>query len=58
MKLINLLPRRFAIAWQEYAINKLETYYEYHQRIADNCKARLSEARHELERLRGKYHGV
>ena len=58
MKITRILPKPLAIAWQEYEINKLEAYYVYHQRIADNCKARLSEARHELDRLRGKYHGV
>jgi len=54
MKITRILPRSFAIAWQEYDINKLETHYEYHQMIADNCEARLYVARHELERLRGK----
>jgi hypothetical protein len=58
MKITRILPKPLAIAWQEYDINKLETLYEYHQMIADNCKARLYEGRDELERLRGKYHGV
>ena len=56
MKITRILPKPLAIAWQEYDINKLETHYEYHQMIADNCKARLYAARHELERLRGKHH--
>ena len=58
MKFTRILPKPLAIAWQEYDINKLETHYEYHQMIADNCQARLDEARCELERLRGKNHGV
>jgi len=58
MKITRILPKPLAIAWQEYDINKLETLYEYHQMISDNCKARLDEGRLELERLRGKYHGV
>ena len=58
MKITRILPKPLAIAWQEYDINKLETHYEYHQMIADNCKAHLYEARHELERLRGKHYGV
>jgi len=58
MKITRILPKPLAIAWQEYDINKLETHYEYHQMIADNCKTRLYEARHELERLRGKHYGV
>jgi len=58
MKITRILPKPLAIAWQEYDINKLETYYEYHRRIADNCQARLDGARHELERLRGKNYGV
>ena len=58
MKITRILPKPLAIAWQEYDINKLETHYEYHQMIADNCKARLYEARDELERLRGKHHGL
>ena len=58
MKITRILPKPLAIAWQEYDINKLETHYEYHQMIADNCHARLNEARHELERLRGMNHGV
>ncbi len=37
MKITRLLPKPLAIAWQEYDINKLETYYEYHQRIARPC---------------------
>ena len=57
MKITRILPKPLAIAWQEYDINKLETHYEYHQMIADNCQARLNEARDELERLRGKGHG-
>ena len=57
MKITRILPKSLAIAWQEYDINKLETHYEYHQMIADNCKARLDEARYELERLRGKSNG-
>ena len=55
MKITRILPKPLAIAWQEYDINKLETHYEYHQMIADNCQARLDEARCELERLRGNY---
>ena len=53
MRITRILPKPLAIAWQEYDINKLETYYEYHQQIADNCEARLHIARRELERLRG-----
>ena len=58
MKITRILPKPLAIAWQEYDINKLETHYKYHQMIADNCQARLNEARGELERLRGKGHGL
>ena len=58
MKITRILPKPFAIAWQEYDIRKLQTYYEYHQRMADNCAARLSEGKYELERLRGKNHGI
>ena len=58
MKITRILPKPIGIAWQEYDIRQLETHYEYHRRLADNCQARLNEARHELERLRGKYHGV
>ena len=58
MKITRILPRPLAIAWQEYDIRQLETHYAYHQMIADNCRARLYEGRLELERLRGKYHGV
>ncbi len=54
MKITRILPKPLAIAWQEYDINKLETYYEYYRRLADNCGARLDVARHELERLRGR----
>ncbi len=58
MKFTRILPKPLAIAWQKYDINKLESYYEYHQMIADNCKIRLDEGRRELERLRGKNHAV
>ena len=34
-------------------IDKMETYYKYHQKIADNLRLRLCDARQELERLRG-----
>jgi len=57
MKITRILPKPLAIAWQEYDINKLETLNEYHQTIADNCEARLNQARDELERLRGKNRG-
>ena len=55
MKITRFLPKPLSIAWQEYDINKLETHYEYHQQIANNCKARLYVARRELERLRGNH---
>jgi len=58
MKITRILPKPLAIAWQEYDIRNLETHYEYHRRIADNCQARLYAARHELERLRGRHYGV
>ena len=54
MKITRILPKPLAIAWQEYDINQLETHYKYHQMIANNCKARLGMAQHELDRLRGK----
>ena len=56
MKITRILPKSLAIAWQEYDINKMEIYYEYHQRIADNLRIRLCDARRELERLRGNAH--
>ena len=55
MKITRILPKSLAIAWQEYDINKMETYYEYHQRIANNFKARLDDGRIELEKLRRNY---
>ena len=58
MKFTKVLPKPLAIAWKEYDINKLETYFHYHQKIADNCKAQLLDAKYELECLKRNYHAL
>lgn len=51
MKVTRILPKKLAIAWQEYDLNKLQTRYEFHPMMASGFEKLVSEAKWELERL-------
>ncbi len=54
MKITKILPKPFAIGWQEYDLNKVEALLQYHKTIVQNLEQRLGEGKEELQRLRGK----
>ncbi len=54
MKITKILPKPFAIGWQEYDLNKVEVLLQYHKTIVQNLDQRLGEGQEELERLRRK----
>ncbi len=54
MKITKILPKPFAIGWQEYDLNKVEVLLQYHKTIVQNLEQRLGEGQEELERLRRK----
>ena len=55
MKITKILPKTFAIGWQEYDLNKVEALLQYHKTIVQNLEQRLGEGKEELQRLRRKY---
>jgi hypothetical protein len=54
MKITKILPKSFAIGWQEYDLNKVESLLEYHRTIVQNLEYRLAKGQEELQRLRRK----
>ncbi len=54
MKITKILPKPFAIGWQEYDLNKVEALLQYHKTIVQNLEQRLGEGQEELQRLRRK----
>ena len=52
MKLTRILPRRIAIAWQEYDLGKIERLLEYHKHMYQVFEWAANEGRNELEWLR------
>ncbi len=54
MKITKILPKPFAIGWQEYDLNKVEALLQYHKTIVYNLEQRLGEGKEELQRLRRK----
>ncbi len=52
MKITKILPKPFAIGWQEYDLNKVEALLQYHKTIVQNLEQRLGEGKEELQRLR------
>ncbi len=51
MKITRFLPKKLAIGWQEYDINKMKAHYEYHQGLAEVIERLLAEGEEELLRL-------
>lgn len=52
MKITKVLPKKLAIAWQEYDLNKLNAKHQYHQGMANGMKQLVDEANDELYRLK------
>jgi len=52
MKLTRILPRPFAMAYQEWDLGRAEQEYEYHQAVADVLRERVQEGKEELARLK------
>ncbi len=51
MKITKILPKPFAIGWQEYDLNKVEALLQYHTTIVQNLEQRLGDGKEELQRL-------
>ena len=52
MKITRILPKPFAIGFQEYDLRKSEGELEYHQVYVRVLEERVAEGRQELERLK------
>jgi len=51
MKITRVMPRKLAVAYQEYDIERKKAYYEYYSRRAAGYRQLLDEAYEELARL-------
>ena len=51
MKITRILPKSLAIAYQEYDLNKAESYLEYHEAMARVFREHVEDGRVELRRL-------
>ncbi len=51
MKLTRILPRKLAISWQEYDLNRTDGLLEYYEQLARIYKHASEEGHAELERL-------
>ena len=54
MKLTKILPKPFAIAYQEYDLNRTDGQLEYYQAMVRVLEERSQEGHEELERLKEK----
>jgi len=52
MKLTRILPKRLAISWQEYDLNKTDGHLEYYEQLARIYKQASEDGHAELERLK------
>jgi len=52
MKITRLLPRKLAIYWQEYFLNRSETELEYYRGMVRVLEEMVVEGQQELERLK------
>jgi len=52
MKITRILPRRLAISWQEYDLNKVTTLLEYHIAMVQVLEQLKEEGSQELGRLK------
>jgi len=53
MKLTRILPKRLAISWQEYDLNRTDGYREYYEDLSKIYRQASEEGHAELERLKG-----
>ena len=53
MKITRILPKSFAIGYQECDLNKAEGSLEYHRAMVRVFEERVQNGRRELQRLRG-----
>ena len=53
MKLTRILPKRLAISWQEYDLNRTDGYLAYYEELTRIYKHASEEGHAELERLTG-----
>ena len=53
MKLTRILPRKLAISWQEYDLNRTDGYLEYYEDLSKIYRQASEEGHAELERLKG-----
>ena len=53
MKITRILPKPFAIAYQEYDLNRTDAQLEYYRGMARVLEQRSQEGHAELQRLRG-----
>ena len=51
MKITRILPKPFAILYQEYDLNRTDTQLEYYQAMVRVLEERSREGHEELERL-------
>jgi len=52
MKITRLLPKKLAIGWQEYDLNKVRAYLNYHRKMAQVFEQLEQEGEDEMRRLK------
>ena len=52
MKITKILPRPFAIGFQEFDLNKSEGYLKYHRIMVQVFEERVRDGKNELHRLK------
>ena len=52
MKITRILPKPFAIGYQEYDLRKVDSYFEYHRGMVRVLEQRSQEGHDELRRLK------
>ena len=53
MKITRILPKFLAKSWQEYDLNKVRAYLDYHRKMAQIFEQLEQEGEKELQRLNG-----
>jgi len=53
LKLTRILPRKLAVSWQEYDLNRTDSYLAYYEAMAKGYKQMSEEGHAELKRLEG-----
>jgi len=53
MKLTRILPRKLAVSWQEYDLNRTDSYLAHYEAMAKAYRQMSEEGHTELKRLRG-----